>query len=261
MPKIPISLPTDERTFVKNTGDQYEALGRFVEAFELMVNEVRECSIDLVLNDEKNRALVSIAFHHHALSAMPLIEIFRAIGAEIVGITPVESVNFLIDDEDTFISGDPPDVADPDNPKLEFSDSDRDAFNAVMKRIFAEYKELSETRNALLHGTWFVGYGSRADPNASTFHVRKFQTTKAGLTPVEGLPKSAPELIALAQRCEDARNWIAFLESCLSQLEPFRERFVHERGDWLLVIGPSKTPLPRKPPEASAPSPDATDTR
>ncbi len=259
MPQLP-GLPTDERAFRKNTSEHYAALGRFVEAFELMVNEVRECSIDLVAHDEKNRELVRIAFHHHALSAMPLIEIFRAIGANIVGLTPVESVNFLIDDEDVFILSESPDVPHPDNPKLEFSASDREAFNAVMKRIFAEYRELSETRNALLHGTWFVGYGSRADPNASTFYVQKFQTTKIGLTPVEGLPKSAPELIALAERCDDARNWIAYFESCLSRLESFSERFKHERGDWLLATVLGNTPLPRKPPEPPSPNPGATDT-
>lgn len=249
MPQIP-NLPTDERTFRKNTTEQYAALGRFVETFELMVNEVRECSIDLVAHDQGNRELVSVAFHHHVLSAMPLIEVFRAVGASIVGLTPVE---FFDSDEDTFVSSDSSEASDSDEQKLKFSASDRNAFNAIMKRIFAQYKELSETRNALLHGTWFVGYGSRADPNASTFHIQKYQTTKIGLTPVEGLPRSAQELITLAHRCDDARNWIAYLESCLSGLESFSERFEQERGDWLLVIGSHKTPLPRKPLEPTSP--------
>lgn len=255
MPQLPGQRPTDEREFRKNTTQQYAALGRFVEAFELMVNEVRECSIHLVAHDQSNFELVSIAFHHHTLSAMPLIEIFRAVGAKIVGLTPVESFD---SDEDTFISSD--DDPNPDDPKLKFSASDRDAFSAIMKRIFTEYQELSGTRNALLHGTWFLGYGSRSDPNASTFYVQKYQTTKIGLTPVAGLPKSAPELIALAERCDDARNWIASLELCLSG-EQFNQRFVQERGDWLIVLGGSKTPLPRKPPEPTAPNPDATGTQ
>jgi hypothetical protein len=258
MPQLP-GLPTDEREFRKNTSKQYEALGRFVECFELMVNEVRECSIDLVAHDENNRGAVSIAFHHHALSAMPLIEIFRAVGAKVVGLTQVE-IDDLDNDEDPFISADSTDTFVPEEKRVKFKASDRDAFSAIMKRIMAEYKELSETRNALLHGTWFVGYGSRTDPNASTFRVRKYQTTKIGLTPVEGLPKSAPELITLAQRCDDTRNWIGFLASCLAEAEPFNERFVQERGDWLLILGPSKTPLPRKPPEQDSPNPNATDT-
>jgi len=250
MPHLP-GLPTDEREFRKNTTEQYAALGRFVENFELMVNEVRECSIDLVAHDGMNRELVGIAFHHHVLSAMPLIEIFRAIGANIVGLTPVERFN---SGEDTFISSDPSESSDPDDPKLKFSAADRDAFSAIMKRIFAEYKDLSETRNALLHGTWFVGYGSLQDPNASTFYVQKYQTTKIGLRPVEGLPKSAPDLITLAQRCDDTRNWIGFLDWCLRGQEPFKDRFVHDRSDWFLVIsGGHKTPLPNTPQPQSSP--------
>src|SRR5579859_415573 len=251
MPKLPGIPPTDERAFRKNTSEQYAALGRFVEAFELMVNEVRECSIDLVAHNEKNRDLVSVAFHHHALSAMPLMEIFRAVGANMVGLTPIGITDDFASEEPPFI--DSSDIADPDDPRLKFSAADRDAFKAIMKRIFAEYKDLSETRNALLHGTWFVGYGSRADPNANTFYVHKLQTTKIGLTRVEGLPKSAPELITLAERCDDTRTWIGFLESCVSALVPFKDRFVQERGDWFLVIGGRHEPLPRKSTKPASP--------
>lgn len=41
MPRLPMP-PTNEASYQKNTKEQYEMLGRFVEAFELMVNEVRE---------------------------------------------------------------------------------------------------------------------------------------------------------------------------------------------------------------------------
>ena len=171
-----------------------------------------------------------------------------------------EKVRFYID-EPYFISSDPLDISAAEKQSRKFSDADREAFNAVKKRIMAEYTVLSETRNALLHGTWFVGYASLADPNASTFHVQKYQTTKSGLTPVEGLPKSAPELLALAQRCDDTRNWIAYLDSCLNGLEPFNKRFRQERGDWLLMSGGGESTLPRKPPEPTSPNPVSTDTR
>jgi hypothetical protein len=40
--------PTNEETLHRNTTEQYAALGRFVEAFELMVHEVREICIERI---------------------------------------------------------------------------------------------------------------------------------------------------------------------------------------------------------------------
>jgi hypothetical protein len=40
-------MPTDPERWKKNTKEQNEMLGRFVEAFELMVNEVRELCLFL----------------------------------------------------------------------------------------------------------------------------------------------------------------------------------------------------------------------
>jgi hypothetical protein len=39
MPRLPMP-PTNNEAYKKNTKEQYEALGRFVEKFELMVNKV-----------------------------------------------------------------------------------------------------------------------------------------------------------------------------------------------------------------------------
>ncbi|HWN48568.1 MAG TPA: hypothetical protein VNO18_01820 [Xanthobacteraceae bacterium] len=70
---------TGPSSYEKNTKEQYEALGRFVEAFEAMVNEVRESTIALIERDRKHGRLIEIALHHHVLTAKPLYEIFRAV--------------------------------------------------------------------------------------------------------------------------------------------------------------------------------------
>jgi hypothetical protein len=75
---------TGPSSYKKNTKEQYEALGRFVEAFEAMVNEVRESTIALIERDRKHGRLIEIALHHHVLTAKPLYEIFRAVVMEIV---------------------------------------------------------------------------------------------------------------------------------------------------------------------------------
>jgi len=112
----------------KNTKEQYEALGRFVEAFEAMVDKARSVSIELLSRSAAHEDLVTIALHHPAMTAKPLFEIMRAIIAE---------------------------VLKDDHHKLH---NDRHLFAAVLRQISAEYMTLVSTRNNLLHGTWFVGY-------------------------------------------------------------------------------------------------------
>jgi hypothetical protein len=92
MPAMP-NLPRDDEAYQKNTKEQYEMLGRFVEAFELMVNEVREICIFLAARDVRNAALVETILHHQALSAKPLIDILRALVAEVLNDTFREHEN------------------------------------------------------------------------------------------------------------------------------------------------------------------------
>ena len=79
-------MPDTEKpkTYEKNTKEQHEALGRFVEAFEAMVNEVRESTIALIERDGKHCRLIEIVLHHQVLTAKPLYEIFRAVVVEVV---------------------------------------------------------------------------------------------------------------------------------------------------------------------------------
>jgi hypothetical protein len=88
MPQLPMPK-TDKEALAKNTKEQYEALGRFVEAFEMMVHEVREICIERIcsgVGSSERERLVEIAFHHQAISAKPLFDIMRAILAEIVNV-------------------------------------------------------------------------------------------------------------------------------------------------------------------------------
>ena len=55
--------PEDDPDYTKNTKEQYEALGRFVEAFEAMVSEVREICIELLSKDGRHRNLIEVPFH------------------------------------------------------------------------------------------------------------------------------------------------------------------------------------------------------
>ena len=181
MPKLTMP-PTIDETYNANTKAQYEALGRFVEAFEALVHETRSASISILSVTGADANLLNVVFHHSALSAKPLYEIMRALVADFLKQHP----KVTIKERDTL---------------------------GVMTEIATEYFYLSNARNSLLHGTWYVGYITSDAPNADTFILNKYKPTKGGLLKEESLPKDAFELLALTDRCKKARNWIAFVQS------------------------------------------------
>jgi hypothetical protein len=212
--------PTNQEAYDKNTKRQYEALGRFVEAFEGMVNEVREICIESVckgVRSSERERLVEIPFHHQNMTAKPLFDIMRAIIAEIV------------------------------NEESNHNYADREVFKNVLTHIGKEYEALYWKRNDLLHGTWFIGYVGVDDPDASEFHIRRFKTTADGLAKPE-LPKNAEELLALAERCDETRMWLGTLGFCLQDNLSINHFFRKDIKEWKLFLedGSSGTTLPKK---------------
>ena len=238
MPNIPMP-PMDEEAYAKNTKEQYEALGRFVEAFELMVDEVRGICGDCISNavdairpvkpDDKSweewikeeddrRRLISIPFHNQAMTAKPLFDIMRATVTEIV------------------------------NAPSNYHYAERAVYENVLKHIKKEFSSLCQKRNDLLHGTWLMGYVAHDDPNASEFHIRRFRITADGLKRATELPKNASELIQLRDRCDDTRTWLGYVGFCLWQKEKISNFFKLDGKDWQFFATSSGdgTTLPRK---------------
>jgi hypothetical protein len=208
------------KTYEENTKEQYEALGRFVEAFELMVNEVRESCVECLCygmgNSERER-LAEIAFHHQSMTAKPLFDIMRAIIAEIV------------------------------NSRASIHYSDRDKFKKILGVVENEFSHLSNKRNDILHGTWFIGFRWPDDPNASKFFLRKFKTSADGLVGAKELPKNAHELLDLTMRCGDVRAWVGWVETCISDGVKISDFFEKRDGTWILKQGLGGAySLPRK---------------
>jgi hypothetical protein len=173
---------------VENTKEQYAALGRFVEEFEAMVSEARECCTELLtygLSREQKR-LVSIPLDHQSLTATPIIEIFRAVFIQII--------------RDFQQRG-------------EMTEAVANNFASILAKISSKYESLVIMRNNLLHGTWFIGYSDAENPAAETFSVLKYKLTKKGREKIE-LPKNAEELRALCERCDEVRSWIGVLHAC-----------------------------------------------
>jgi hypothetical protein len=220
MAKLPMP-PTNEEAYKKNTAENYAALGRFVEAFELMVNEVREICIERVcdgIGSSERARLVEIAFHLQSMTAKPLFDIMRAIIAEIVN--------------------------SPTSPHY----ANRTIFKDLLGYVENEYNRLYSKRNELLHGTWMVGYVSHDDPDAKEFVVRKYKTTADGLATAKALPKNAAELLDLVTRCDDTRTWLGHVDFCLQDKISISDFFKLEGQVWKFFINAESAgaTLPRK---------------
>jgi hypothetical protein len=218
MPRLPMP-PTDEAALAKNKNEQYAALGRFVEAFELMVHEVREICIERIcagIGSGQRESLIEIAFHNQAMSAKPLFDVMRAILAEIVN--------------------------DPTN----IHHADRTLFKGILGRISGEYSHLFNKRNELIHGTWLVGYTGIDDPNASEFFVQKYKTNADGLVPVADLPRTASQLLELASACDAVRDWLSYVDSSFRDNIKITD-FFDKRGDeWTLIVYENAKTLPKR---------------
>src|SRR6266481_3724405 len=210
-----------ESPYAANVKSQYEELGRFVEAFEMMVAEVREACIGLFSLNLVQKRELEIVFHHRIMTAQPLFEIFRA-----------SMVERLADDDF--------------RKRNDMDDLDRVSFIGVLRAIAGEYSKLINKRNSLLHGTWFVGFTSNDDPDSSEFEVIKYDVAAEGLRRA-ALPKDVASLSALRARCEEVRSWVGVLYSCFpgGGAEKIKERFCLEGETWVR-LWPSRGTLPSK---------------
>src|SRR5262249_53892352 len=147
------------------------------------------------------KRLVAIPLYYHALGAKAVFDIFRAVFIE------------TIRDEDY-------------QTKHAIGPTEIDNFSSVLSQINGHYDDLCSKRNNLLHGTWFVGYRSAQDDDASKFHVYRQKLSRTGLSAVS-LPSTAPELLTLRDQCEEVRWWISTVHACLPHrdIKPFKECF------------------------------------
>lgn len=201
-------MTKDSEPYEQNVREQYERLGRFVDSFEAMVAGVRNNCIRF-FDDGKGKArLAQIVFHHQTMTAKPLFDIFRAIIVQtITDATFAKEHNVL-----------PADI---------------EAFRGILSVASKEYSSLTNLRNSLLHGTWFVGYVGE-DPTSPDFDVFKYTINKEGIARVE-LPRTASELAHLSLRCEECDDLISLISECVPPTSPhyrITDHFHQVDGTW-----------------------------
>ena len=171
-----------------------------------------------------HRQFIEIAFHHNCMTAKPLFEIFRAIVVQMVSASIEAQELRQFGRHDWLL------------PIPDFTDSDRETFHGLLKTVAKEYGELTELRNGLLHGSWFVGYESSID-----FDLHKYTVTKDGLARLD-LPESTAQVLELCNRCSHVIPWLHKIEACLTGMYKLADQFEYSSGDWVMIAGHTTLP-------------------
>ena len=173
-------MPIDRRQerYESQTKEQFEALGRFVQAFEQMVNALRQ-GLSMRLQHESSNMtyFTNMIFHHRALTAQPLWEIYRGvIYTDIKEIRPTD---------DHIVK----------------------KFDSTLATIGKEVGSLVEKRNNIIHGTPYIGWASERQVDFSELTIHKMGVSAKGQKILE-TPKSAEDIFQLIARCESVTTSI-----------------------------------------------------
>jgi hypothetical protein len=157
-------MAADPKIRERNVAEEFEALGRFVQAFEDMVDDARVACMDIASNlggDSKSdqhlhRTLLHIIFYHQSMTAKPIFEIMRA------------AIGQMLNDQEFQSS-------------RGIDREDRARFLEILPIVNAEYQKLTAIRNDLLHGNWSIGISWDDDSDNSEFFLYKPKSNKDGL--------------------------------------------------------------------------------
>jgi len=199
--------PDDKgKRFERQTKEHFEILGRFVQSFEHMVNAARGGCLLLTSPTPHYQRLVGMAFYHPAMTAQPLFEVWRGVIAEIRPPAP--------------LSDETPEAKE-----------EKVAANAILKYMAGEYSDLVRERNAIVHGTWHIGWNGSAEADSSALNLFKMNITKSGLVQAD-TPKDTEAMFRLISRLDALTLMIHRVTAAIIINRRLGPNFVREGNGW-----------------------------
>lgn len=179
----------------------FALIGRYVQAFELMVDAARTGCIlilrprvigekPLVAGAESDQALhpnerlVRIALSHASQTAKPLFDIFRALIIEVM--TPQQNLP---------------------KEELERKNNEFVIIKDILRQLAKEYGDATDFRNGMLHSTWHIGFAPQDAVDFSHIVVHKHKVTKDGLE-IEVIANDKDQIKAETENCERIADMI-----------------------------------------------------
>lgn len=203
------------------TRDQFAALGLFIQTFEDIVNVMRgECSRiirggSLGLPNVNSKIVLfhwnicSLAFHHDAMTAKPITDIWQALTSE-----QCRAMVLL-----NRLSGVGSKIA-----------------NEIVSEIANEFRDIIPIRNHLVHGSWQIGRWFPDEDDFSKMRVEKYKVTKSGLELRDDLPKSFDELMTLAKRNQAILGRLGrFLQYFIYTPKQIESVYNKVEGKWVFI--------------------------
>lgn len=211
----------DER-YERQTKEQYETLGRFVQAFELMVDAARSGCIAFTSAGSEHTRLLNVAFHHHSLTAQPLFHMWRGMIGEIT--RPKES----------------------EKPSKE-AEEERGIMNTILAQMADEYGALVRRRNDFLHGTWRIGWAGSEQEDFSRVSVFRGKITKSGFA-IADMPKDIQAMSEYVAKFESMMQMLHRATIVVQFGYSSKNNFVHDGKKWRSPDDP-RAPKPGASPE------------
>ena len=171
---------TREQRYHRQTEESFASLGRYVQEFEGMVDVVRQGCIDLLGGTE----LAQVVMHGQAFTAYPLMVTLRAMLMTVFK-----------------------------NNSSAFSTADVEVAGKLLAHIQNSLQNATNARNALLHGTWYIGYTSEDQNDFSDVRVYKGKITGSGMQ-MDQVVKSSNDLLNLSEECRRIKTLVQKLITC-----------------------------------------------
>jgi len=198
---------TRDNRLETQSAEQFEALGRFVQAFEHMVNAARTGIIWMNGSGPKQQHLVRIIASHAAMTAKPLFDVFRATTNSIASA---------------------PDYNIPIEEKI--------LVENLLRDVAGRYEKLLKMRNNLLHGTWYIGWASAAQTSFDEFRVIKHDVSAKGIS-IANNPSTIQEIHLQIDKCKSLTHIISLIPTTLlmcirkEQEDLWPTRVFYKNGD------------------------------
>lgn len=150
---------TKEERKKRQTDENFALIGRYVQAFEQMVDTVRNGCVMFLSPTAFHERFAKVVLNHQVMTAWPLFGILRSLIWEGLKANP--------------------NLSEEIQHKM---NAERETMRSILKQIDAEYQDALKFRNDILHSTWRIGWTPNLEfDDFSMIEVEKLKATNEGL--------------------------------------------------------------------------------
>jgi hypothetical protein len=174
------------------TEELYAGLGAFVAAFELLVFAMRQTLVTALSRNFQSQQLIGPAFAE--LTASPLTSTFQATTARLIDF-------------------------------CDLNDSEKEMGRKVLISVCNQIRAMTEERNSIVHGTWFIGWASEEQEDFSHADGFKAKNTKAGMIHAD-IGRTRADFDSLVDRCHELTDLVNRVHGAILIGRPFSTNFI-----------------------------------